>query len=130
MVRFFASKKKEGLTNEQYVKIAKAIKDEAPFWSVLETDILVMLLKIAIKKYSKDNPAEKFTNLTDEELHAKAREAFLNYDTSNVTQAGLLQLNQVYKMGKGMGLKGNKILKLLSNKMGKFPWKKEKEEQK
>jgi hypothetical protein len=128
MVRFFAGKKKEGLTEEQYVKIAKVIKDEAPFWSVLETDILVILLKIAMKKYSKDNPAEKFTGITDEELHEKAREAFLNYDTSNVTQAGLLQLNQVYKMGKGMGLKGNRFLKLLSNKMDKLPWRKKKED--
>jgi hypothetical protein len=117
-------KKKKGLTDEQYEKIAKALKEESPFWGVLETEIFVLLLKTAFKKYSSMNPAESFENLTDEELHEKAREVFLTYDTSSVTQDGLLQLNAVYRRGKQMGMPVNKVIAKAMKMRDKIKWKK------
>jgi hypothetical protein len=127
MVNIFKKKKKVTMTEEQYRKIAEIIKAEAPFWSVLETDILVLLLKTAVRKYSDDNPEESFAGLTDEQLQEKVREAFLNYDTSSVTQDGLFQLNAVYKKGKAMGVDMNKAFKRVTKLRDMIKWKKSEE---
>lgn len=124
MVNPFKRKNKVKLTNEQYVKIAEKIKAEAPFWSVLETDILVLLLKTAVRKYSDSNPEESFASLTDDQLDEKVREAFLNYDTSGVTQDGLFQLNAMYRKGKGMGTNMNKAFGKVLKLRDKIKWKK------
>ena len=108
-------RKAKKLSEEQYVRIAKAIKEGSPFWAELDTDILVLLLRLSIKKYHKEGKDVDFENMSDADLEEKVREAFLNYDTSSVTPEGIQQLNLVYKKGKNMGLKGRNILKKVGN---------------
>jgi hypothetical protein len=107
---FGKGEKKTKMTSEQYIRVAKAIKSGSEFWNGLDTDILVLFLKLAMKKYEKDAGGVNFENMSDEELELKVREAFLKYDTSAVTPLGIQQLNSVYRKGKGLGLKGHNIL--------------------
>jgi hypothetical protein len=109
--------KKKKIDEEQYKRIALAIKSHDPFWGELEPDILVLLLKVAVKKY--DFKSDEFEKLSDEELERKIADIFHSTDDYTLNLDGIHKLNSIYKSSKGMGLKINKIIKGVFKQMDK-----------
>jgi|MudIll2142460700_1097286.scaffolds.fasta_scaffold57986_4 hypothetical protein len=109
--------KKKKISEEQYKRIALAIKAHDPFWGELETDILVLLLRVAVKKY--DFKPDEFEKLSDEELEKKIADIFHSTDDYTLNLDGIRKLNAIYKSSKGMGLKLNKIVKGVFKQMDK-----------
>jgi len=113
MVRNLLKKnKKFHISEETYVKVAEAIKEENPAWAGMETDILVLFVKLACMRFK----PEDFEGTPEEELREKIRNAFASSpEAQSVTPDQIQQLNNAWaggkKMGKNMRVIGNTIMR-------------------
>lgn len=100
------------ISDETYHKVVAAIKKERPEWKDLNEEILIWLLKIAVKQF----PSEMFDKLTEEELSIKIKNAFIATQDkfghlANATE--IMKLNDAFARGRKMGLKSKGMFKRL-----------------
>jgi len=114
-------KPKNEVSQENLKAIAKMIKEEHPDWAALNDDILIMLLKFVIMQY----PTDQFTDMPDQELREKIRNAFINATKSHkdlraiASPYEIQRLNEAFDNGKRMGVKGKTMLNAVFNKLKK-----------